>query len=170
MEDLVLFEGEPLQLRYNKIYRAQILEPKDSKDARKISGGKNLVIARACEQETVRALFENKNIDMVIGLERYERGDSLHYRHSGLNQVLCALAVKNNIIVGFDVSSMNNSRILGRMMQNIAFCRKYKVRMALASFARDKFEMKGASNMLSLVKVLGMTAAEAQRSMHYSDI
>ena len=40
-------------------------------------------------------------------------------------------------------------------MQNIDLCRKYKVKMLIASFAKDPSGMKSPHDLISLFKVLG---------------
>jgi len=82
-------------------------------------------------------------------------------RRSGLNQVLCKLAAKNNVAIGFDFSYLLNSsgkeraRILGRMSQNVRFCKKYKVKMVFSSFARNKYELRSENYLKIFSKILG---------------
>src|SRR3989338_11038963 len=71
-----------------------------------------------------RKAFEKKKDIIVYNLEDQKR-DFIHFRNSGLNQVLCKLAKKNNIAVAFNFNlvlnndEMSRSQILGRMMQNV---------------------------------------------------
>src|SRR3989344_8700756 len=63
--------------------------------------------------------FESKKIDIIASLERSSGNDFMHYRNSGLNQVFCKLAKKNNIAVGFNFSDiLKDKPNIGRMMQN----------------------------------------------------
>src|SRR3989344_8241198 len=88
--------------------------------------------------------FRRKGLDFIYGLEKISEKDSLHQRASGLNQVYCKLAVKHKIAVAFNLSDIlkakNKAVILGRIMQNIRLCRKYKVKMIIISLAEDKYE------------------------------
>ena len=53
-------------------------------------------------------------------------------------------------------------------MQNIRLCRKYKVKMVLASFATDKFEMRDARDLISFGVCLGMNPGEAKKALNFS--
>jgi RNase P/RNase MRP subunit p30 len=118
-----------------------------------------------------RPLLERKDIDIIYGLEMSRRPDFMHHRNSGLNQVLCKLASDNKIMLCLDFGSvlknkgMFRSRILGRMMQNIEFCRKYKIKTAIASFARNPYEMRSPRDLMSFGIVLGMHPKEASDSL-----
>ena len=164
-----MFEGKPLELGYEKTLRVKILTPKTAKDALNLQGNE-IIIASAGSEDVNRALFENKNMDIVMNLELSGKEDGMHYRNSGLNQVLCKLAAEHGIAICFNIQHMKSSRVLGRMMQNVKLCRKYKVQMKIASFASNSYEMKGASNVLSLAKVLGMTHPEALNAMSFSEL
>ena len=126
----------------------------DLKDASKLKKKYNLLLYKGDE---VRKALENKHIDIIFGLEDHKFPDFLHQRNSGLNHILCKIAHDNDKIICFDFSSILNSkgmkraRIFGRMMQNIRLCRKYKVKMAAASFG----EMRNRRDLESLFKVLG---------------
>ena len=45
--------------------------------------------------------------------------------------------------------------------------RKYKVKCAIASFAREKYDLRNSSDIISLGKVMGMTPKEAKDSLNY---
>ena len=108
---------------------------------------------------------------IVFGLEGIYNKDSLHSRHSGLNHILCELAHKNNIILGFSLSQLlasnNHARpyIIGRMMQNIRLARKYKVKIKLASFSHEPIQMRSYNDMVSLGVILGMQPSESKRAL-----
>ena len=112
--------------------------------------------------------MENKRVDIIVGAEKSKKNDFLHYRNSGLNQVLCKLARKNDIAVAFNFNEVlklkgaGRSQLIGRMMQNVRMCRKYGVRMIIASFATNKFELKNPSDLMSFGMILGMTPKEAK--------
>jgi len=113
-----------------------------------------------------RAHFENKNVDYMFSLEDNNKKDSMHFRSSGLDQVLCKLAFEKNMCVCFsfnDILKSNKRELLfGRMMQNVKFCRKYKVEMLVASFARNPYEMKFWKDLISFGVCLGMHFSEAK--------
>ena len=84
-----------------------------------------------------RKIFENKDVDLVVGLEFHNRKDFLKQRDSGLNEVLCKLAKQNNISLGFDMNkfkSLNQddlAKVLARVIQNIKLCEKFGVDMLI---------------------------------------
>ena len=116
----------------------------------------DFVIVESSEQN--QHVLEKQKPNLIFDLEQTGRKDRMHYRSSGMNQVLCKIAVKNKITIAFSFSTLLNSpkqkriQILGRMMQNIRFCKKYKVNALFASFAKTPFEMR--TNLEALYSVL----------------
>ena len=108
------------------------------------------------DQHTLEKLSPN----LIFNFEKSEKKDKPHYRLSGLNQVLCKLAAKNKITIGFSFSELLNSSpqkrqvILGRMIQNLKFCKKYNSSILLASFAKKPFELRSLKNLKSLERLL----------------
>jgi RNase P/RNase MRP subunit p30 len=94
------------------------------------------------------------------------RKDKLNQRDSGLNQVLCTLAKENNTAIGFSFSSVLNStrrsEVIGRIVQNIILCRKYKVRMVIGTFAVCERDVRNLKDVQAFFKALGMTGKEVQ--------
>ena len=103
--------------------------------------------------------IEKLKPDVIFSFEGNAKKDFIHQRASGLNHILCKSAKDNGVMIGFSLSSILNvedkHKILGRMMQNIELCRKYKVKMIIASFARDPFGMRSPHDLIGLFKVLG---------------
>lgn len=141
----------------------------DLKTKVKIYTSRNIRIAKATGDD--RHAIEKKNIDLIYGLEEAQKRDFMHHRASGLNQVLCKITKKRKIIIGFSLSSLLDSRgmlraqLLGRIMQNIRFCRKYKVATAFCSFAHSPYQMRSANDMVALAESIGMTPGEARNSL-----
>lgn len=158
--DLILFDGEKFSLGFDKICRAYIASnPKGMK------GGCTVL---ECDEESIQPALEGRKARVILVSEKNTR-DSMHFRKAALNQVTCALAKKNDIMIAFSfsaiLSSGNRPLLLGRMMQNIRLCRKYKVKMIFASFARNKYEMRNASDLISFAQLIGMSPSEAQSSL-----
>ena len=101
----------------------------------------------------------NEQTEELKAVEVVAKKDFIHHRASGLNQVLCKSANENDVIIGFSLRSVlnaeNKSLILGRIMQNISICRKFKAKTAIASFAQKPFEMRSVHDVISLFEVLG---------------
>ncbi|MBU1201939.1 MAG: hypothetical protein KKA51_05530 [Nanoarchaeota archaeon] len=104
--------------------------------------------------------FENKSTDYVYEIEKDTKKDNYHYRQSGLNQVLCALAKEKDITIAFSfnllLTSKNKETVLGKMMQNARLCNKYKVKTIVASFARKPNELRNEKDLSSFGAVLGL--------------
>jgi RNase P/RNase MRP subunit p30 len=107
-----------------------------------------------------RQVIEKAKPQLILELESQPKKDPMHARNSGLNHVLCELLHKNNIAVGLSLHlllhSEHRSMLLGRMLQNIRLCKKYKVKLVLASFAINPYEMRSAHDMAALERCLGM--------------
>ncbi|MEK6934700.1 MAG: RNase P subunit p30 family protein [Nanoarchaeota archaeon] len=118
-----------------------------------------------------RKIVENKNYDILLSPEKNRDKDFMHSRDSGLNQVLCKLAKKNDIAIGFNFNdvliSKNKWLILGKMMQNVRLCRKYKVKMIILSGAKNKNELRAAKDLSSFGNVLGMTPGEVKKALNF---
>jgi len=106
-----------------------------------------------------KEVIEKLKPDVIFSFEGSTKKDFIHQRASGLNHILCKSAKDNGIIIGFSLSSVLNvedkHKILGRMMQNIELCKKFKVKMIIASFAQDSFGMRSPHDLIGLFKVLG---------------
>lgn len=113
--------------------------------------------------------FENKKTSVVFALETGSGKDKHHYRSSGLNQVLCGLAKEKNILIAFSFNSVLKAKdkglVIGRMMQNVKMCKKYCVKMAIASFAQKPEELRHWKDLVSFGIVIGMNAKEAKETV-----
>ena len=138
---------------------------------RKIGFSNKIIGVRGVNDEISRAALENKFVDFLLTSEITDQKDFIHSRNSGLNQVLCKLAKKNNVAVGFSFSDLVNSDkkelILGRMMQNISLCRKYKLKIVLGSFALKETEIRNKSELMSFGKILGMNGNEINSALNF---
>jgi len=116
-----------------------------------------------------REVIERPKADLIFSLEENSKKDFMHQRGSGLNHIMCKLAHDNSLIIGFSLSSLLHSEkkyiILGRMMQNIKLCRKYKVKTAIASFSSNPFDMRSPNDIVSLFTSLGMQQKDVKDSV-----
>ncbi len=149
-----------------KITTAIVAEEKQIQKAKKNA---NIILVKSSGND--RWVLEKSSADILFGLEAAQKKDFMHHRASGLNQVLCKIAAKKGKIIAFDFSTVLNSKgmlraqIIGRMMQNIRFCRKYKVKTAIASFAKTPYGMRSPEDLASFATVLGMHPKEAKESV-----
>ncbi|MCX6710297.1 MAG: hypothetical protein NTV63_05110 [Candidatus Woesearchaeota archaeon] len=129
---------------------------------KKISAESDIVAARGLS----KSFFDAKGIDMIFGLESQKKDFAIS-RNSGLNQVLCNSARKKGIAIGLSLSeillSENSERadIIGRIMQNIFLCRKYGVKIKIASFAQNPILLRRQNDIRSLFQAIGLSSEDA---------
>ncbi len=88
------------------------------------------IIVKAREGEFNRKILEIKDVNVLLSLEIHNRKDKLKERDSGLNEILCTIAKKNNIKIGIDVDAIKKipkkekARVIARLKQNIFLCKK----------------------------------------------
>jgi len=113
-----------------------------------------------------------READIVGGFESSEGKDKTHYRESGLNQVLCRIAVENNVQVGFSAENIlesvgkDRAVLLGRVTQNLLLCRKFKVKVRIASFATKPQNMRASADLVSLFRDLGLDSSQGKSAFH----
>ena len=109
-----------------------------------------------------RGLIESKKADLIYGFETLSRKDGFHFLNSGLNHVIVKLMKDKNVSYGLSfsqlvgVSKLEQSIILGRIMQNIKLCKKYKVPVVVGSFANSPYLMRDSKDLLAFARTLGL--------------
>lgn len=105
-----------------------------------------------------KEIMEGSLANLIFSFEENQRRDFIHQRASGLNHILCSLARKNDITIGFSFTSILNSKnrheVLGRIIQNLRMCKRFKAKTIIASFARNPYEMRSMHDLMSLFKIL----------------
>ena len=125
----------------------------------------------ASSSEADRGLIEQRKANIIFGFEESFKKDKMHQRFSGLNHVLAQLMHDKNVAYGINFNTILKSGpavkavILGRIRQNIALMRKYRLKTALASLANDPFEMRSPHDLASFAVSLGMHPKEARDSL-----
>jgi len=167
MNDFVLVK-EKVELGFSKVFKVDVKEIKNKNDIRGLKK-KDVNIIKGSRLN--REVLENKFVDILLDPYVYIRKDSLHHRNSGLNQVLCKIAHEKGKIIGLSFSEVlkNKKReeILGRIKQIVKLCRKYKIKMVFGSFAKDKWEMRSAKDLLNFAEFLGMSPGEAKKALNF---
>ena len=127
-----------------------IINPRNLKEFQKMTSGKDKVIVEGYNEEVNRIALESRKTSILLNPERYYGKDKMDYRDSGLNDVLCKLASRNKIAVGWDVDylvGLNNEGFinkLGKIIQNVKLCNKYKVKMVILDRdGRNEKDLKG---------------------------
>jgi ribonuclease P/MRP protein subunit RPP1 len=164
--DLVLCEDKFENLGFSKVYNININKITNESQLKRLND--KLIIVEGGELN--REILSKKNVDILLSPEKNRREDFLHHRNSGLNHILCKIAYRNKIIIGFSFNEILKSnevkraKILGRMKQNIKLCRKYKVNMIVGSFANNKYEMRSLNDLKSFARVIGMNSLEVKKA------
>jgi RNase P/RNase MRP subunit p30 len=65
------------------------------------------------------------------------------------------------------MNSDTKELVLGRIMQNVFLCRKYKVKMVLGSFARKENEIKNEKELMSFGNIIGMNGKEVKEGLNF---
>jgi len=109
-----------------------------------------------------RAALEHKKVFALVSPEYNREYDYTNYRNSGLNQVLCSIAERQKKKIMFSFNEILNKHkeeramLIGKIMQNIALCKKYRTEIEFHSFAAEKEELRSANDLRSFFKVLRM--------------
>ena len=155
---------------FKKFYEVKIYKLERNEDFKNL---KDEIKVVEPNENTIRRCFETHGIDIILGIEKIEEKDSLHQRNSGLNQVLCNLAKKNNISIGISFNdilySANRGELLGRIMQNMVLCKKYKVNVVFASFAKEKYDLRLRNDLEAFAKVIGIDKFENAKVFKLKD-
>lgn len=122
------------------------------------------VIVLAQDPEFNRKILENRNVDIFLSPESHKRKDSLKERDSGLNEILCRIAVKNNIKIGVNIEELKNKDkkekaiLLARIKQNIMLCKKTGAELIVLG----NYDKK---DMFSLLLTLGCSTSQAKKAI-----
>jgi RNase P/RNase MRP subunit p30 len=153
----------------NKKINLQIGFSINQKNIDKALQQSKLLIAKSSDKD--RFFIESNKIKLIYGFEEIYKKDYIHQRASGLNHILCELAKKNNIVIGFpygilfDKSDEDTSLLIGRLMQNISLCQKYKVKTVIGSFSEKPFKMRAPLDIINLFKIFGMDGRNIKDSI-----
>lgn len=145
------------------LIKAQTKEELNNKIA-KAKGRKIIVLGS--NDEVNRTALENENVSILLSPEHTRQHDYMTYRNSGLNHVLCKIAHDNNIAIAVDFNELKRLKgkekalKIGRIMQNIRLCRKYKVKIMILSLAKSPREMASIFDLKVLARTLGISKLE----------
>jgi ribonuclease P/MRP protein subunit RPP1 len=126
-----------------------------------------MVIVKAKESEFNRKILENKDVDVLLSPEIHDRKDMLKQRDSGLNEVLCKIAAKNNISIGINLEEISKmpakekAITISRIMQNIRLCKKTDAKISV--LPEEKYKKQ---DILSLFLSLKGSTAMASKAAY----
>lgn len=127
---------------------------------------KKIKIIYGGDDSVNRKAVETKNI-ILLNPHNTRTKDFMHFRNSGLNHILCRLASDNNVIIAFSLDKMYDSNDLGRVMQSVKLCRKYKCKIAVFSFARNKYELRSANDIAAFLNVVGFDSGQIKQILEF---
>ncbi|MBR9692701.1 hypothetical protein GOV07_02085 [Candidatus Woesearchaeota archaeon] len=182
MELLIIKPGENAQPRI-EIARGLghkeivVLYTKHDKRNGKMTGTKSAILVTTMNQAKSlkksydfifapckREFFESKFVDSILEPEDQKRLDFIHHRNSGLNQVLLKLcqptakrpAKRIITTTSLLLHAKSPATLIGRMMQNAKWSKKYKVNYLVTSGARTKWEQRDAESIKALSRILNI--------------
>jgi ribonuclease P/MRP protein subunit RPP1 len=130
------------------------------KQIQKLKKENKSVIVRAQDTEFNRKILENKDVNVLLSPEIHNRKDKLKQRDSGLNEVLCKLAAKNNIKIGINIKEIQKLEkkqkaiVLARIRQNIQLCKRTKAQIVFIPTLKKQ-------EALSFMQLLGASTQQA---------
>ena len=130
------------------------------KQIQKLKKENKSVIVRAQDTEFTRKILENKDVNVLLSPEIHNRKDKLKQRDSGLNEVLCKLAAKNNIKIGINIKEIQKLEkkqkaiVLARIRQNIQLCKRTKAQIVFIPTLKKQ-------EALSFMQLLGASTQQA---------
>lgn len=149
-----------------------LIKTNDTNELRKkissFSSKNKKIIVLGSTDEINRISVEDKRVSMLLQPEAEKTKDFMRYRNSGLNHVLCKLAVRKNTAIGFSyfavklAKGLKRADLLARMMQNARLCRKYKTKIVLASFGK---KVSSTYTLKSFGATIGMSTQQIKQSL-----
>ncbi|MBI2451521.1 hypothetical protein HYV50_00415 [Candidatus Pacearchaeota archaeon] len=143
----------------------QIINTANIEEARKkIKDSKEKpIIVKAQDENFNRKILEYGKFDILLFPSQTKKKYSLKYMDSSLNHVLAKIATKNNLSIGFDMSSIKDLEKkqkaieLSRIRQNIKICRKAKTKIKILNYK----DGRGVSSFLISLGASTQQAKEA---------
>lgn len=119
---------------------------------------KLLAVCEVEDEKKIRLVLEKVPVDIIMGMEKIFRKDSVHFPKSGLDQVLCKIAAEQGKAFGFSFSEILKAKdrptLLRRVMFNLKLCQKYNVKVVFSNFSLDKWEMRSAKDLEAFQRIL----------------
>lgn len=113
-----------------------------------------------------RRAIETLKIDYLVSPENNDGKDNLKQRSSGFNHVLAEAAKKKNILIIEDLTWINHLQgkkkaiALSRVIQNMVICRKSKIAIKFATFAKNESELLDEKQMKAIGFSMGMSSQQ----------
>jgi len=147
--DIQLRQREVKKLSGKVVTRFGVLVDRQA-DVQKALRLTNDIVARG-----VPWVYDDKRVRFVMDMEAGKRRDFTHHRNSGLNQVFIkkAMASGKTFLVNASLLYGDNATVLGRMIQNNTFFRKYKPDVLVVSGASTPLGMRNPRDLQALLRL-----------------
>ena len=130
------------------------------KSTKEIKGKKRPIYLESDSYKVLRQAVDKKLVDGIVHAEFQAKKDSVHYRRSGIDDVLARFMAKNKVAYVIDLKALLGSSeldmVLGRVIQNIMLCKKFKTKILVVNADVDK------EILLSFLESLGIERSRAK--------
>ena len=119
------------------------------------------IAVRAQDDEFNRKILENKEVNVLLNPHIHSRKDRLKQRDSGLNEIICKIAAKNNIKIGVDLNELTKLKkkekaiAISRIMQNIKLCKRTQTKIIFTP-------KQSKLDVISFFKILKASTSQAR--------
>jgi RNase P/RNase MRP subunit p30 len=146
--------------RIEEFYDCCLIKVQDVEKMRKFidkaSNYFSKIIVLGTSDRLNRTVLEHKKTWALLNPEQAHSNDRDYdsYKNSGLNHVLCKIASDNKKMILISLDELKNTKQLGRVMQNLRLCKKYKTSVFLVNFTDDKIDLKTLFEIKEIERVL----------------
>jgi RNase P/RNase MRP subunit p30 len=124
---------------------------------KKIRESKLKTIYFAETEELLRFALEKTDVNMVIGAEKINPRNSVHFLRGALDQIVCKIAAEKSKTIVFSFNDiLQDSSLIDRMKLNLKLCRRYNVSTIFSNFCNSKWEMRSAKDLQAFFNVLNV--------------
>ena len=138
------------------------------KQIQQLKKDKKQVIIQAQDENFNRKILENPDTDILLSPELHERKDYIKQRDSGLNEILCKLAKKNNVKIGVDLKELTKlplkekAKTFARIIQNIKLCKRTKTKIII--LPKNNYKKQ---DIISFFLASGASTSQAKQASEF---
>ncbi len=127
----------------------------------------DLTAVSSQDESVIRAAASNPKVDLLFEITSASGKDHLHYRRSGVNDIVVNIAKKSGQSYGLsfrhflEQKPIARAKILGREMQNIRLARR-KIPIIIASFSEIPEQIRKPENLQTFSRVLGLNHPQSR--------
>jgi len=154
-----------------EIFTGAIISKDIQETARKSLEHVDLILVNGISEEINREASECYEVDILLPSGKYPGKDMMNQKNSGIDHVMAGFMAERGIALGINFSEILNSYgslrslNIARIKQNVMLARKYKIPIAITSCAKNKFDLRGPREFMSIGKFLGLSDDEAKSAI-----